>query len=234
MELASQLTRAVEALRRSEPSRALPDLAAAWADPDLVAATDLIDVRARVGSLYASALLELHRVDEADRVCRDTLRLLRGLGDPDGLHAVRELQDRITKAVVEAREMEARLAEASRVAATPLDALLADATTPDQRAGALVRKATALLDVGQLDEGADLAFVALDVARAHGLITWEVFARLSLVRAEVDGARAHLHAAHAAAVAAEEFNLVSAIVRAAATAGLDLPVEQGPHAGRGA
>jgi hypothetical protein len=234
MELAVQLTRAVEALRRGEPSRALPDLAAAWSDPELAAATDLIDVRARVGSLYASALLELSRVDEADRVCRDTLRLLRGLGDPNGLHHVRELQDRVTKAVVEAREMQARMAEAAVVAATPLEDLLANAATPDQRAGTLVRKATALLDVGQLDDAADLAFVALDVARANGLVTWEVFARLALVRAEVEGTRAHLHAAHAAAVNASEFNLVSAIVRAAATAGLDLPVEQGPHAGRGA
>lgn len=234
MSLPEQLLEAVAALRAGRVADAVSGLGPVWDDAELAAADDLQDVRARVGSLYAQALLEAGDVVQADAVCRATIRLLRRMGDPDGVHAVRELQDRVSKALAEHAEHAQRLAEARQVAATPLATLMAGADDGEARAAALVRKATAHADAGDSRTAADLAAEALGVARAHHLVTWEVFARLLIVRCdpEDDLAVPHLHAAHRVAVGAEEFNLVSTVVRAAEVAGLPLPVEHGPHLGK--
>jgi hypothetical protein len=228
--LAEQLAAGVAALRQQRWSDAEAQLRPVYQDAELAAAADLSDVRARVCSLYAQAALEAGALDEADAACRQALRLLRLLRDKAGLDEVRALQDRVVAALVERREQEARLAEQRRVAETPTDELLAEATTPEQRMELLVKRADALGAVQRAAEGVALASEALDLATRHADTRWTVLAHLSLLRLRPSHAQQHLWAAHACAEAASEFNLVSMVARAAELSGTALPVQRGPHA----
>lgn len=221
--LAATLTRGVAALRERRLDDAITALGAVWADPDLEAADDLRDIRARAGSLYTQALVDAGRPRDADGPCRQTIRLLRVLRDKDGLTHVRGLQDRLVAALVEEKAQATRLEEQQTIAATPLDALLAGVTGAVERAEVLVKKANAEHAVGRTETGLELATQALDLARAEGSAHWEVLARLSLVRVDPQAAEAHIAAAADRAAEAEEFNLASMIARAAEVAGVPLP-----------
>lgn len=229
MSLPDQITAGVNALRAGKPADAVVVLAPVWADVGLAAAADLVDVRARVGSLYVQALVDAGDLTTADRVCRDVLRLVRKLGDKPGLELVRGLQDRVVKGLVLQAEQVARQVEQRRVADTPLHVLLADATDARTRAERLVKKATAHADVGEHDTGRPLAHAGLTEATAAGDVHWTVLARLALARLEPDHAADHLIAAHTTASDADEFNLVSTVARAAEVAGVALPRHPGPH-----
>lgn len=226
--LPERIAEGVRALREQRPGAAVEALAPVVYDPELQQSTELADVRARVCALYAQALLEDGRIHEADAACRDALRAVRRLGDAAGLADVRALQDRIVRALAEAAEQARRKVEQARVAATPVAELLAGADAL-QRAEALVKKATACADVGDLDAGAPLAREAAQVADALGATTWSVFARVALARLEPEQAAAHLAQAARLADEADEFNLVSAIAEAARGLGLPLPTHPGAH-----
>lgn len=233
MQLSDQLARGVATLRSGRAAEAVSDLAAVAESAELAAAPELQDVRAAALSLLAQALLESGDAVAAERPCRNAVGIVRRLGEVEALVEVRSLQDRIVKAIAERREQDEREAEALRVASTPLAELLAEAQTPPERASIMVRKATAMLDRGEdLDGATDLAFHALDVARAAGDITWEVFARTALARCDEAHAEDHLRAAMRVATDAGEFNLVSTLVRTAELVGLTLPTEVGPHHGQ--
>lgn len=226
--LADRLAHGVRALRERRPAEAVDALAPVAADPELAAAEDLRDVRARVLALYAQALLESGRPAEAEPVVRDAIRLVRRLGDKAGLEEVRGLQDRVVKALVEAADQARRREEQARVAATPLDVLLAGATDDRARAEALVKKAVALADVGDAS-GAALARDALDAATRAADVTWQVFALVALARHEPHAASEHLRSAARVADDADEFNLISVVVEASRTLGVPLPTHPGAH-----
>lgn len=230
MDLHERISEGLEALRAGRPSDAAAALRIVWEDADLAAADDLVDIRARVGSLFAQAALESGQLTVADKACRDVLRILRKLGDRAGLEEVRTLQDQIVGALAREAEHAQRLIEQRAVASTPLAALLADVTDPLVRAEKLVKKATAHADLSELSDGAPLAHEALTLAESHGSTQWTVLARLALVRLEPGRAIEHLMAAHARAEQAGEFNLISTIARAAELAGVALPKHAGPHA----
>jgi hypothetical protein len=233
LDLAARLARGVQALADGHAQAARSDLQIVWDDGELAAATDLQDVRARVGSLLAQALLEVGEPELADRACRDTLRVLRRLGDKAGMDAVRELQDQAVRRLADHAQAQQNRAEAARVAETPLDELLRGHDTPEAQAAVFVRKATALLERGTPIPAIPLAERALHLAREHALVTWEVFARLVLARSAPSRAHEQLRAALDAAAGAGEFNLVSTIARTAEEAGLSLPAESGPHTPEG-
>jgi hypothetical protein len=233
LDLAARLARGVQALAGGQARAARADLQFVWDDPEFSAAADLLDVRARVGSLLAQALLEDGEPELADRACRDTLRLLRRLGDKAGVDAVRALQDLAVRRLADHAQAQQNRVEAARVAATPLDELMRGQDTPDAQASVLVRKATALFEGGTPIPAIPLAERALALAREHRLVTWEVFARLVLARSAPHQAEDHLRAALDTAAAAGEFNLVSTIARTAAEAGLAMPAELGPHTPQG-
>lgn len=230
MDLHERIAEGLLALRSGRPADAMTSLRVVWEDVDLAEAVDLVDIRARVGSLYAQAALESGARAEADKVCRDVLRILRKLGDRAGLDEVRTLQDQIVTAMARDAEQAERLKEQRAVSATPLVHLLAGVTDPLGRAEKLVKKATAHADLGELDQGAPLAREAVTLADAHGSPQWSVLARLALARLEPAHAVDHLIAAHRRAESAGEFNLISTIARAADLAGVVMPKHAGPHA----
>jgi hypothetical protein len=231
MDLPERLAAGVAALRAGRAADAVDLIGRVAESPALAADPDLADVRAAAKSLYASALLADGKPELAERPCRDALGIVRRAGDVDALNRLRALQDRIVAAIAEARQAAARETEAKHVAATPLDTLLANAETAEARAEILVKKSVAVLADGDADGAADLAFRALDVARAAGDVTWQVFARAALLRADTLHADLHLAAGLELASAHEEFNLVSTLLRAAEDAGVSVPQDPGPHTG---
>jgi hypothetical protein len=234
MNLPEQLAGAVAALRGGRAAEAVDGLRSVWSDPELAAANDLRDVRDRVGSLLAQALLESGHVPEADTVCRQVVRSLRQHGETEGLREVRALQDRIVRALAESDNVARGRAEAAKVAATPLELLLFTAATEEDHARVRVQKANALWVSEQRDEARALAHEGLERAEHAASVTWTVFARTLLAEIEADDdtvlAEAHLAAALHLAAGAKEFNLVSTVAQTAKQLGLALPLEAGPHA----
>ena len=106
-------------------------------------------------------MLDLTRIESGGMALLDEAVPLRELATRM-LELVRGLQDRVVKGLVLQAEQVARQAEQRRVADTPLDALLADATDARTRAERLVKKATAHADVGEHDAGRPLAHAGLD------------------------------------------------------------------------
>lgn len=219
----------VAALREQRFDEAVEKLETVWKDEAFATSEDLADIRARVGSLLAQAHLERGDARAADRPCREAIRILRRLRDKPGLDAVRELQDRIVRSLAHDAEAASRLAEQRRVATTPIEELL-EGVEGEERLAALVRKATAHIDLDEHDVGAILAQQGLDEAREASHATWQVMALLALARATPQRAVAHLVAARDIADSHSEFNLISTVARAAQVAEVELPAL--PIAGR--
>lgn len=234
MDVAQRLRDGVEALKAGRSGDAVAALRAVYEDADLAASQELADIRARVCSLYAQALLDDGQAEAAQGPVRDALRLLRKLRDTAGLTEVRALQDRVVAALAEARADDVRRAEQARIASTPLGDLLAHASDEPARVEARVKKAHALVEAGLLEEAADVAREAVAAAQALAHVQWEVLARIAWARAVPREAQVQLEAALQRADTANEFNLVSTIARAAEVAGVELPAHVGPHAPDGA
>ncbi len=226
--LAGHLKSGVEALGRGDNVAAVASLRIVVADPALRASGELDDVRARALSLLAQAHLALGELSAADDACRESLRILRRARDRDGLLIVREVQDRITKALAYDAEQRLRAEERARTAATSLETLLAGVTSPVDRAAVLTRKANAELDAERQDVAIDLAEQAIALALGHGAVTELVLARITLAQALPERAESILADALNAATDANEFNLVSMIARAAELSAVRLPTLNGP------
>ncbi len=222
MNTADRLAQGVADLRAGRNQEAADHLAEVWADEELSAAEDLVDIRARAGSLYVQALVQLGQPRAADRPCRDVIRLLRKLRDRDGLTEVRRLQDQIVRALAHDREAEERASAQRRIASTPLEDLL-EGVTGEERIAVHVRKANALADAGELEVAVRVARLGLQLAEEAQHITWQVMAHMALARARPHVARDHLVRAHGIADSHEEFNLVSMVARAAEVAEVELP-----------
>lgn len=224
-DLAGQVRAGVEALSAGRPHEAARALAPVVEDADFTEHPDLADVRARVYSLYAQALLDSGAARQADAWARRALKQAQDLGDQAGADEVRALLRQIFSAAVE----EKKTADAvARVAATPLEALMAQAVTDTERAGVLVEKANAEVEVGRAEEGEALARQALALAQQAGSVREEVLAWLTLARACPDEAARAMVSAWRRACDADEANLVGAIARAAEHAGVTLPHLTGP------
>lgn len=226
--LARRLLHGVETLRARrfvEACEALLEVASA---PDLAAAADLVDVRARATTLLAQAMLGAGDLDAALPWLDEAERLLGGLGDRDGLAEVRALRRQRDDALAD-RARKAQAAERlARLAETPLDALRARAPSPHALLELLVQKANAEVEAGRPDAAAAIAREGLDLALRLDSVRGEVLARLTLARAEPSSAAEQLEQAWRRAERADEFNLVGAVARAAELAGVALPTLHGP------
>jgi hypothetical protein len=222
-DLPERIQRGIAALRRGKPLEAAEDLHAVWSDVDFRAADDLRDVRARVAALLAQAWLDAGQAPRAEVPLREALAGARELGDDAGLQMLKELETRLTNGLSEARAREAEARRLARLAETPLEVLLEQATTPLARADAMIRKATAEIEFGRGEAAAPIARDAARLAREHRAVREEVLARMTVARAEPSAARDELLTALAVAESAGEFNLVGAIARAAEIAGVELP-----------
>lgn len=208
----------MEALRAERWEDAVVALEAVASDAGFRSQPDLADVRARVASLLAQALLGAGRAAEAEPHARQALQAARALGE--GGTEARTLLQAILADLARA-EQAAR--QARRTAETPLDRLLEGIEGDEALAAVLVRKANAEVDVGRPAQALPLARRALAHAIACGSLREEVLARMTVARAAPEEAEAELRSAWQRAEAADDFNLVGAVARAARLSGVALP-----------
>jgi hypothetical protein len=223
----------VDALRQGRPDEAVEALERVVNDPAFLAEEDLVDVRARVFSLLAQALLGAGRAGDADQWAGAALELAIRLDDRRGEAEIRSLQREIRSASAEELRRLAAAKESRRIAQTPEDILLSGVRDPAERAALLTMKANAEADAGRADAGASIARRALEQALAAGALREEVLARLSIARCDPAAAVLELTAAWRRAEAADAFTLVGAVARAAEFVGVTLPVLRGPTASEG-
>lgn len=211
------LLRALSALQGGHPEEAEPLLAEALKAELSEAA------RARVLGLHAQALLALGQAEAAKLQVREAMRLARALGDDAGLTQLRRLNGEVYARLAEDSAQDRLRRQEAEALARPLEALLAEAETPADRAAVYLRKCNQLMDAGEPERARPLAEQGLALADAiEGAVKEQVLARLSLARVEAapEARRALYEAALDIADAADEANLVTAVAQAAEADGL--------------
>lgn len=189
---------------------------------DALALADRPGAQGRVHAFRAQALEGLGRVEEAERQAADAVRFARKAGEDEGVAAVRALHQRLLQGLAAKKAAAAESAADAPLADTPDEVLLARTEDAAARAALLVRKANALVDAGRRDEAVSVIHLAVSWARRASDPREEVFARLCEVRATPGEAARILAEAHAVADTADDFNLITAVARAARAAGVRL------------
>jgi tetratricopeptide (TPR) repeat protein len=227
--LAELLLSGLAHLRAGRPDDAVQVLAAVAQDEVFAAAADLDDVQARAWSLYAQALMRAGKPKEALPWCERALRITRALGDEAGLAEVRALHTELREALTaEAADRKAR-EHSLRLAGLTVDQILVGLGSALDRADALIQKANAEIQAGHLREADPIARMALVEAVQGEGVREEVLARIAIATVAPEEARVELTAAWRRAERAGEFNLVSAVARAAELARVALPTLVGPE-----
>ena len=218
-------------LRAGRAEEAIETLRLVAEDPEFAIAPELDDVRARVWSLYAQALLTGNRPAEAVHWSQCSLRIARALGDEAGILEIRHLHEQIREAIsVGAKESAAR-EHNLRLSGLTVEQVIAGISSPVEQADALIKKANADLDAGKTEQAAQIAARALEIATSVGSVREEVFAGIVLARIHPTEAASFLTAAWRRAERADEFNLVGTVARAAELACVRLPTLLGPSGG---
>ena len=200
-----------------------------WGDAELRHHDDLQDVRLAIGCQLLQARIEQRQAEPSKALLVEVRQLAADLDDTDALRLLERMAQAVQDVQRFAAEDRARAARAERVRTTSVDAIRdAAAGRPQVLADALVKKANAECDAGNLGVAVGLAQEALAIARDQGFLREEVFAGIALSRAEPQRARAHLEAAWSVASGANEHTLVSTIARACDVAGIQLAVQVGP------
>lgn len=96
--IAGRLAAGVRLLREGRAAEAAAALEIVCRDPELAAAQDMRDIRARSFSLYAQALWKSGRPADALPYLEAALRLTRALGDVEGTQEVEALRQEIRDA----------------------------------------------------------------------------------------------------------------------------------------
>lgn len=218
--LAGRLVAGVAALQAGRPHEAVPLLIEVCDDPELIAATDMRDIRSRALSLCSQALMQAGRAEDALRRVEAALVLARELGDTEGVHEVEGLRDQIRDLVAKRVPDDPH---SRALASRTLAELEAEIRDPLRRAEILIRKANAEIEAGQTHDAVQSARAAL--AAAPRVPRIGVLARLTLVRADPMSAVAELEAAADVARDAGEFTLLGLVARAAELAGVQLKTE---------
>ncbi len=231
--LAEALMTGLAALRSGRWHEAVARLRPVCDDPRLARATDLRDVRARACSLLAQALLHTGDLREAEGRAEAALRLVRALGDTEGIDDVTTLLAEIHHRASQASRPEAPAAPALEAPAPPSLEAARALRDPGMRSEALLRLATARLTAGEAAGALEAARCAWEEADTIGKTRVVVLARLCAAHADPDRASEHLHAAWAAADASDEAeHLLGPVARAAEVLGLPLHQGRAPIGGR--
>lgn len=220
-DLPQLLSEGVEALRDGNPDRAVETLRIVADDPQLAAAQDLQDIRLRVLTLYAQALLDAGQASAARHPLQGARDLAATLGASEAAAAIEELEARIGEAISATFAAQARSRTLRALAARPVEELLAEAPA-DRHPALLVERAAAALEVDRPEEAVELAERALDLATEHSDLRHQVMALLALSRAQPARIREHLEEARRRCDEADAFDLLAFVVRAAEEADLSL------------
>ncbi|MCB9685084.1 MAG: hypothetical protein H6738_07325 [Alphaproteobacteria bacterium] len=227
--LASTLLDGVAALREGRHAEAVARLRAVCDDRELMAAPDLADVRARALSLLAQALLHAGELREAEGRADAALRLVRTVGDTEGIVEITDLLTEIRERATKSQGADASMRE--RMLSASLEDL-SKTRDPGMRAEALLQKATAELGAGNTANALLAARAAWETAGAIGRDRVVVLARLCAAHADPTTAEEHLGEAWAVADASPEAEqLLGPVARAAELLRLALPEAARLHVG---
>jgi hypothetical protein len=212
------LSDAFAALRAGEPTRVLELLSGLPAEIPPAQ-------RGRVEAWRAQALRALGRVEEADRAVVEAIRAAKAAGDVEGVRQLRELQASVVASLAAKRHADsARAADLALLDRTDAE-LLAAAEGPEARADLLIRRASARMDAGRLEEaGVDIQRAG-EEALAAGAPRPRVLALLAqarLARARAEDPAVAVREAHAIADASDDMNLITAVAHAARSVGVKL------------
>lgn len=177
---------------------------------------------ARAAAWSAQALEGLGRLEEAERQAALATRLAKKAGEAAGVEASRALHQRVLGALAAAKALAQERAADAALAELDDEALVARAEDDTGAAALLLRKGNALADRGEGAAAAASARAGLSRAERAGAPRERVLLLLLLARAEPEAAPAHVQAAHAVADAAGDWNLVTAVAKAARAAGVRL------------
>lgn len=217
---------ALAALGSGQPQVAVELLAPIMEAPELDQ-PDMLDIRARLCSLYGQALLEAGDPKTASVWVRKALRAASKLEDDAGLREVRALQGKIVGALADVEAARRRAVEREHIAETPLEDLLAATSTPEERAAVLAKKASFHAGAGAQALAVDLYDQSMRLADKHKLLREQVFARLGMAAVHPD-ATTWVKQAQGLAEAQSEYTLLSTIAREADRLGVALPAIHGP------
>lgn len=223
MDLAQRLAEGVSALREGRAAAAAELLEPVATDPELAGSAELRNIYARVSSLYAQALLESGRPAAARVPVRAALDALSRLGDAVGTRVVTQLQERIAEAIAANFQDQARQRALRELAKRDPEELLAEFSTIEAKLPVMVKRANAARVVGDWTLARELGHRAAALADGAGDTRHFVLATILLAEVEPELAMQHLERARRRADAADEFNLVGAVAKAAAAAGVELP-----------
>ncbi|MEQ1568166.1 MAG: hypothetical protein ABMA64_21175 [Myxococcota bacterium] len=219
--LARDLLAGLAALSGGRAAEAAEILARVCDDRALVAARDLLDVRARALSLLGQALVACGKPGQAIGRLEHALSLAHQLGDPEGVAEIEGMRE-----IARAAAGPAPATRAFDAPTATVEVIEASVADPTARAELLVRKANAAIDAGDPQTGELAATRAL--AHASGVPRLEVLARLCLARALPAEALERLEEAAEIAREAHEPTLLGAIARSAELAGVRLATQVGP------
>lgn len=208
------LDRAFAALKARD-WQAVLDALEGWTPPDE-------PTGARVAAWTAQALEGLGRLEEAERQAALATRLAKKAGEAAGVEASRGLHQRILGALAAAKALAQERAADAALAGHADEALVARAEDDAGAAALLLRKGNTLADRGAHAAAAASARTGLARAERAGAPRERVLLLLLLARVEPASAAAHVHAAHEVADAAGDWNLVTAVAKAAKAAGVKL------------
>lgn len=218
--LAQRLLVGIEHLRNQRPAAAVAPLREVV--EGLAEAADLVDVRARALSLLAQAYLETDRADLAKPPIDEALSIAPPSEDRSVLE---ELASRIRARVTVDDQAKVHSARLANLTVAEIEARSRD---PRTRTEVLVRKANAETDVGRPDAARAIAERAIVDAMTLDDVKLEVLARLSLARAVPDLAAREIERSLRAADRLGDTTLITAVVKAAESHGVEVPKEAGP------
>lgn len=215
MDLASELSRGVEALRDGRTSEAVELLTSVVETPAFREHSDLQDVRARACSLLAQALLTLDKVGPADRFAREALDALDIAPDPTGREQVDTLRREIMGRAMELRRDREQRARRSRLLQIPVQELIEAGKDDAERVRMLMERATAELEAGNASRAQRIANRARNLADGAAELKEQVLTRLLVAQVDPEQRLTALQGAYRLALSADEPGLITGVARTA-------------------
>lgn len=171
----------------------------------------------RAHSMLAQSQLALELYSEAKKSLRMAIRKAHDIGDKDALPALNQMMAEISGGLAKENIIATRRERQAEVNDTPLSELLEGVSDPNERLDVTLEKSDSLATAGQPDLAIALAGQVLATAQGKDICSprHQVLALIAIANATPDNPGPTLERARAIADSAGEFNLITAVVKAA-------------------
>jgi len=171
----------------------------------------------RAYSMLAQSQLALEKYDDAKGSLRKSIRRAHDVGDKEALPALHQMMAEISGGQAKENILTSRRERQNEVAETSLDSLLEETSDPNERLDVTLEKADSLTIGGEFEQAIELAKSVLEDAQSDDIQSTrhQVLALIAIANATPENPGPTLERARAIADSANEFNLVTAVVKAA-------------------